>query len=1080
MKSRFIYIFLLTIFCFSQSVQAISRYVKVNGEGDGLSWETAKGEIQSAIWDASVGDTIYVASGIYNEGFSLKDGVSVLGGYNSQTGERNIELYETILDGTNLVSDYFIVAYNGDFINPTIVEGITIRNKEGNKEGGGAYIRGNITLSKCYILNCKGSNGGGVYNNGGKIMDCIIELCSSTSSGGGVYNLGGTIENTILRGNQGKYGTIRNEKRDEIISVVNNCIIVNNEASVNGWPNSGGIYNKGGIVANCIIANNVGTQYSAIHSDGQVVNTIFWNNSRDEAHTDVLAYMSSGSESSNNAAISGSSAACVLTLNSDNMHVSGPNFRSPVLFQGLPKTDADIAAMRAADWTLTVESPCIDRGTSFGAPLFDINGVSRPKGNAYDIGAYELDPDAVYVPVELVQLTLDTLRLEEGDSQWLSAIIFPQNATNKSITWLSLDEDIATVNKGLVAAETIGKTIVRVYTIDGNKKDSCVIIVSEKIIPEVHQLVKEADLLDVSDYSIPNWTKMLIAKEAARKDSSELNIAVLQGALDHLIDKRVPHSVVANINKNPVSQMAFAWFTGIGVNEGKVQLVAKTNATETDFENPFLEFEANHQSTKNLNYAVTTSDIPKLTGLSATTKYNYTSHKAIATGLSSGTSYSYRVGSEGYWSDIYSFTTAKESKDEFKFIYMTDSHIMNDEYIENARWAGASVANNVSDAGFLLFTGDFVETGTGMNAEWEWEQWFETSMKPALKKIPLVPTDGNHDDSPNLNFCYHFNTDDSFYASATVKPQFYNSNYSFVYGDALFIVYSHQDYYKTGYLETSIIPWMKEQVEANPDTKWRIVAYHKNIFTGSGHQKDADAVFFRQKMLPLYDELGIDFAIQGHDHVYEVIGPVDCKTRTLVPNSVSNVKNTAVNTNTNMTGKEGGVFDVSNGTLFFVNGTSGRKRYYPLKKEDMETNLSLHGVENYWDLFTGKFGQLGAPAFSEITVNSDEIIVDTYAADTNGGRNLFDSFKIVKTSRNTGKRQQIVSDVLYPIPAKDVVNVKYGNIVKATAVDTGGRCFRLPINQQAIDVSLLNDGLYLLQITTPEKTENHKLIKKTN
>jgi hypothetical protein len=41
------------------------------------------------------------------------------------------------------------------------------------------------------------------------------------------------------------------------------------------------------------------------------------------------------------------------------------------------------------DCHLVAGSPSIDAGTSIGAPSDDFAGVPRPKGTAYDIGAYE-------------------------------------------------------------------------------------------------------------------------------------------------------------------------------------------------------------------------------------------------------------------------------------------------------------------------------------------------------------------------------------------------------------------------------------------------------------------------------------------------------------------------------------------------------------------------------------------------------------------------------------------------------------------------------------------------------------------
>lgn len=1059
---------------------AANRYVSAGSDGDGLSWATAKGSIKSAVESCHTGDTVFVSSGLYNEYVSIVDGINILGGYNADTGARDIETFETILDGTGL-GKYLIVKYDSPCENPTLIEGLTLQNAEHSSDGGAAYIRANITLSKCRIKNCKGQNGGGVFNDGGIIKDCIIELCSSTSSGGAIRNSGGIVENCIMRGNQGKYGTIRNENG----GIVRNCIIHNNSATVSGWPNSGGIYNPSGIVANCIIACNYGSQYAAIHSEGKTINTICWNNQAEEGFGDPIAFIE-GNGSSHNAAVSGfADAKDALTLSSINTDATGPNFKSPTLFIGIPTSAADIEAMRAADWTFSNNSPCIDKGFADNdAPTYDIKGTVRPKGAEYDLGAYEYDPEAKDVAVQSVSLTLKSLSIEEEQQQWLSAIVLPSDASNKKVSWNSLNNSIAVVEGGLVTGKGIGETKIIVTTLDGNFKDTCHVTVTEKPVIIIHPDVLEADKLSQDDYTIPSYIKMLMAKEAARADSSQINLLALKEEVQALVPKGMPYCVVTNINGDPSTRMAFTWFTNSGISSGKVQIVAKSNAVESDFTNA-TEIEAAHQAANNLNYAVSTSGILKAAALPANTKFNYTSHKAIATGLTPNTTYSYRVGYDGNWSNIKSFITANTNKEEFKFLYMTDSHIMDNEYVENARWSAITAAKQAPDAKFLLFTGDFVETGTEQNSEWEWEQWFEVSMKPLLSRMALAPTDGNHDDTPNLNYTYHFNTDKAFNETATVKPQFDGITYSFVYGDALFMVYSHQDFWRgsysyangtSTYLSNDVANWFRDQVEKYPDTKWRIAAVHKNLFTGSGHQADEDGALFRATLLPVFQELNIDFVIQGHDHIYEVMGPINNTTKTIVPGRVTNVELVSPDSNKNPKGQQGGTFNVKEGTLYFVNGTCGRKRYYPYTQDEMEAGFDKHKVEGYWDLFTGKYGQPGAPAFSEISVSSSEIEVKTYTSDANAQATLFDTFKIVKNG-NTGIEENKQSAKLYPTYAKDKINTTESDIIRVNAIDLTGKIYPLPFDNQHIDVSNLTDGIYVVQIFTNEKTRSERIVK---
>ena len=213
----------------------------------------------------------------------------------------------------------------------------------------------------------------------------------------------------------------------------------------------------------------------------------------------------------------------------------------------------------------------------------------------------------------------------------------------------------------------------------------------------------------------------------------------------------------------------------------------------------------------------------------------------------------------------------------------------------------------VSDARFVLVNGDLVETSGTNNSEWEYEQWFST-MQDIWMNYPLVVAQGNHDTSSNANFSWHFNTDTSFNKQSAVPTTMEGTVYSFVQGDALFLVVNYEDYKKEGYF-AALTKWMKEQVEAHKDVKWRIATFHKICSNGSSrsHQSDKDGRLVRENMLPVFDELNIDLALQGHDHIYEVIGPVNNSTKQLVAGATEEVETVEPGgVRENMTGKQGG------------------------------------------------------------------------------------------------------------------------------------------------------------------------------
>ncbi|MBR1564742.1 MAG: metallophosphoesterase family protein [Paludibacteraceae bacterium] len=525
-----------------------------------------------------------------------------------------------------------------------------------------------------------------------------------------------------------------------------------------------------------------------------------------------------------------------------------------------------------------------------------------------------------------------------------------------------------------------------------------------------------------ADYTVPSYTQYLIAKETAKASPTEANLQALHDRMSELQGKEEPYCMVANINGDPATRMAFCWFTNEGVEKGEVQLVANADATEADFAGSgVITVAATNTLTKGLRYTGAVPYITKASGIKSSIRYKYNTHKALAENLTPGTEYSWRVGYAGHWSKIAHFRTMDEKQGEFSFIYMTDSHIMNDEYISHARRCALAAAKTVPEARFCVFPGDFVEDGGGANSEWEWERWFEEALNPVIMQMPIVPTDGNHDDSPNINYTYHFNTDNEFNREYTNKPQFEGIVYSFVYGDALFLVYSMQDFWRepysyndftSTYLGTNLGRWFRTKTAQNADTKYRLTLSHFNLFSGSDHSVDEEPPLFRATMLPTLKACEIDVALQGHDHTYEVIGPVNPDNCTPILSAITDREEVAGGNSKNMTGYKGGTYCTDDGTLFFIGATCGRKRYYPHTKARMENDYTEdskllqdgkhHNVKNYFDLFTGMFGQPEAPSFTKITVKDDCIEFNSYTADDDEGNvTLINTMRIVRNKEHT-------------------------------------------------------------------------------
>lgn len=526
--------------------------------------------------------------------------------------------------------------------------------------------------------------------------------------------------------------------------------------------------------------------------------------------------------------------------------------------------------------------------------------------------------------------------------------------------------------------------------------------------------------LDSKNFTTPSWTR-LTRLMAEMQDASQ------------------PYSINMTVNGDPRTQMGFAWFTNPEVKSGKVQIEANA-------------------------------------------KRSYTSHKALATTLKAGTTYSFRVGTEQGWSEIGHFTTASDSysaEKGYSFIYMTDTQAQNDEMFDVSQKTAHAAQQLVPEAQFVLVNGDLVETSGANNSEWEYEQWFGT-MQDIWMNYPLVVAQGNHDTSSNSNFTWHFNTDTSFNQTSAVTTTMDGTVYSFVYGDALFMVINYEDYKKEGYFQ-ALADWMRKQVEAHKNVKWRIATFHKNMFTGSkSHQSDADGRLVRENMLPVFDELDIDLALQGHDHIYEVIGPVNNSRKTLVEGAVEEVETVEPGgVRENMTGKQGGVFNVKEGTLYFLNNSAGKKKYEPRNEQAMIDAYADHQVENYWGLFSGKFGQTGEPTFSNVTVTADTIFISTYTVDDAGTPSLFDSFKVIKEDKTTeGMTSVTAPDVRIYADNEARTIVIDGVEPESVEVYAANGVLARRIQGKAVSVSTqdMTRGLYIVKAVKGKKSYYGKVV----
>lgn len=274
------------------------------------------------------------------------------------------------------------------------VERSTFRNNFGDF-GGGIHNEGEVTIKNSLFDRNEATDGAGINNQGTmSIFDTTISnngITSSPSFGGGIRNIGDLyIADSTISGNvvdEGKGGGIFNTGS---LDIVNSTISGNSFKSGFKDDAGGGIFNGGTLtVTNSTITNNIAPQGGGIvsmsSSSVTINNTIvagnFDSNNSEGINPDVFGEFTTTRYN----LIGDGTGSTGFTNGVDGNQVgNSTNPIDPKL--GLLQDNGGFTETHA----LLPESPAIDAADSNGI-LVDQRGVSRPQGNGFDIGAFELE-----------------------------------------------------------------------------------------------------------------------------------------------------------------------------------------------------------------------------------------------------------------------------------------------------------------------------------------------------------------------------------------------------------------------------------------------------------------------------------------------------------------------------------------------------------------------------------------------------------------------------------------------------------------------------------------------------------------
>lgn len=369
-------------------------------------------------------------------------------------------------------------------------------------------------------------------------------------------------------------------------------------------------------------------------------------------------------------------------------------------------------------------------------------------------------------------------------------------------------------------------------------------------------------------------------------------------------------------------------------------------------------------------------------------------NQATLANLEENTKYVYRVVNGDQVSKIYDFTT-KDFDGSYNFIFAGDPQIgaSGSASKDTEGWDKTlSDSINKFNPNFILSAGDQVNTASDEN------QYSGYLDHEELTSVPQATTIGNHDSSSNA-YTQHFNLPNETAKGETAA----GTDYWYVYNNTLFMNINTNN---TSTAEHKA--FMKEAIKENQDVRWKVVVFHHSVYSVASHSVESSILKRREELTPVFDDLGIDVVLMGHDHVY-------VRSNMMKGMKVSQETKDL----TSVTDPEGILY-------LTANSASGSKYY------DIKTNISTD--------FVAKMDQSKQRSISNIEVSENSFKVTTYLYNSNDNQwSTLDEFTINKSVETNNQEitlvpEETVNDIRVVAP---VGTVEKNSTLSAVEVNEG-------------------------------------------
>lgn len=333
---------------------------------------------------------------------------------------------------------------------------------------------------------------------------------------------------------------------------------------------------------------------------------------------------------------------------------------------------------------------------------------------------------------------------------------------------------------------------------------------------------------------------LVLVFQASDALSHERNTLVPRGHA-HYTPSPIPDRVMLTLTETPHISQSVNWRTNGRVEESIAQITVAHGRPGLHLTAQTIE--GKHESVKTENGQA-----------------HY--HSVTFENLKPDTLYAYRVIGDDTWSEWFQFKTAPTGEAPFSFFYFGDaqnsvkshfSRVIREAFMRNDRPA------------FMLHAGDMVNLREG-NHDDEWGEWFDAgSFLNAM--IPSAVVAGNHEfvDRPfSLNRVLSPQFEPQFTTPDNGPEGFKETAYHFTYQNTLVVVLDSMNALYDDEAAKVQAEWLDELL-AKSNHQWVIVSHHHPIHSVSVGR---DNPVLREYWQPIFERLGVDLVLQGHDHAY--------------------------------------------------------------------------------------------------------------------------------------------------------------------------------------------------------------------